>query len=99
MPLWDLCDLSVPWRPYSPGKQLLRTCGHRDFAEPQTFVLIGEAFMKIATALSLLMFISASLAWQTSVASAPDETVTYPEGYRNWVHVKTVLVSPAHKQF
>jgi hypothetical protein len=55
--------------------------------------------MKIATALSLLMFISTSLAWQTSVAPAPDETVTYPDGYRNWVHVKTALVSPAHKQF
>jgi len=51
--------------------------------------------MKIATA--LLVFLSSVLAWHPSFTS--EDTVAYPEGYRNWTHVKSTLVSPAHKQF
>jgi hypothetical protein len=32
-------------------------------------------------------------------AAADDPRVAYPEGYRNWVHVKSGVISPAHAQF
>src|SRR4030095_12510955 len=53
--------------------------------------------MKLAIGLFLFVLIGwVSAAQQPSPAN---ETVAYPEGYRNWVHVKSALVSPAHKNF
>ena len=51
--------------------------------------------MKLATVLLLLVL--GALVRQTSAPSdpAPD----YPEGYRTWTHVKSSLVSPAHRNF
>lgn len=54
--------------------------------------------MKLATLLFLLTSIGSILAWRS------DSTQTiappaYPEGYRGWVHVKSGLISPAHKRF
>src|SRR5689334_12615583 len=46
--------------------------------------------MRIAAAVLL----ASSLAWQSS---AP--TVPYPEGYRTWAHVKSTIISPAHKNY
>jgi len=46
--------------------------------------------MRIAAAVLL----ASSLVWQTS---AP--TVPYPDGYRGWTHVKSSIISPAHKSF
>jgi hypothetical protein len=52
--------------------------------------------MKLATGGLLLVLPARALAWQLS---APADTVAYPEGYRDWVHVKSALVSPAHPSF
>jgi hypothetical protein len=53
--------------------------------------------MKLATGLLLLALPPSAIAWQFS---APvDVPVAYPEGYRNWVHVKSALISPAHQSF
>jgi hypothetical protein len=46
--------------------------------------------MRIAAAVVL----ASSLVWQSS---AP--TVPYPDGYRAWMHVKSAIISPAHKNY
>ena len=46
--------------------------------------------MKIAAAVLL----ASSLAWQSSASTVP-----YPDGYRGWTHVKSTIVSPAHKNY
>ena len=51
--------------------------------------------MKLATGLILLALSGSALGWQLS----GDAQVMYPEEYRNWVHVKSELVSPAHQSF
>lgn len=51
--------------------------------------------MKLATGLMLLALSGSAVGWQVS----DDAQVTYPEEYRNWVHVKSELVSPAHQSF
>lgn len=53
--------------------------------------------MKPATILLLLALLGSVLAWQQSVSA--DATLAYPEGYRTWSHVKSGLISPAHKSF
>src|SRR5580765_5119797 len=54
--------------------------------------------MKSARALFLLALLSGALALHVA-AAADDPRVAYPEGYRNWVHVKSGVISPAHAQF
>ena len=49
--------------------------------------------MKIATALSLATALSVSF---ITPVSAENSKVPYPEGYRNWTHVKTMLIQPGH---
>ena len=44
------------------------------------------------------LVLAAGVAWQASVPSAGDP-VPYPEGYRTWAHVKSGVISPAHKNF
>ena len=48
--------------------------------------------MRVAT---LLLF--SVLVWP--LLAFADSPLAYPEGYRNWVHVKSGLISPAHKAF
>jgi hypothetical protein len=57
------------------------------------FFLNGELAMKTFNSLTLiiLMFV-----FSGSVYSAGSE-VDYPEGYRNWFHVKTMLIKPGHQ--
>jgi hypothetical protein len=46
----------------------------------------------------LVLFLTTSvLVWQ--LPALADSPVAYPEGYRDWVHVKSTVVSPAHKDF
>ena len=53
--------------------------------------------MKLATVFLVPALLGSLLAWQSSEpAEAP---LAYPEGYRNWVHVKSSLISPTHKSF
>lgn len=48
--------------------------------------------------LPLFLAVPASvLVWQ--LPAFADAPLAYPEGYRSWVHVKSTLVSPAHKDF
>jgi hypothetical protein len=51
--------------------------------------------MKLSTLLVLLAVLGQSAGQQP--ASTGAARVSYPEGYRNWVHVKSGLISPAHK--
>ena len=42
----------------------------------------------------LLVSLGSTLAWRSST-----DPVDYPEGYRNWAHVKSGLISPGHRNF
>ena len=53
--------------------------------------------MKLATVLFSLALLGSAVLWRQSVSA--DTPLAYPEGYRNWVHVKSALISPAHKRF
>jgi len=44
------------------------------------------------------LLLRGGLAWHPQVA-ADEAHVVYPQGYRNWVHVKSGLIGPAHAQF
>jgi hypothetical protein len=54
------------------------------------------ASMKLAFAVLILAVSGSALARQRS---GSDGVVAYPEGYRNWTHVKSGLIGPAHKTF
>ncbi len=53
--------------------------------------------MKLAATLLALALVGAALGGQS--AAPPEATVAYPEGYREWAHVKSALSSPAHANF
>jgi len=53
--------------------------------------------MRFAILLLFLILPGSVLVWQ--LPAFADSLLAYPEGYRNWVHVKSGLVSPAHKDF
>jgi hypothetical protein len=52
--------------------------------------------MKLAFAVLILAVSGSALARQRS---GSDAVVAYPEGYRNWTHVKSGVIGPAHKSF
>jgi hypothetical protein len=47
----------------------------------------------------LLASLAGALAWRPFLPGDKRGPVAYPEGYRNWVHVKSGLVSPSHQRF
>jgi len=47
----------------------------------------------------LAIVFAGSLAGQAFMQTANGATVPYPEGYRNWTHIKTGLVSARHPDF
>ena len=53
--------------------------------------------MKFLTVLLLPALLGSVLAWQAS--GSPEPALAYPGGYRTWVHVKSGLISPTHKNF
>jgi hypothetical protein len=55
--------------------------------------------MKPSIGLLLLAMLGSVSAWQASAPANTVDAVAYPEGYRNWVHVKSAVVSPTHKSF
>lgn len=55
--------------------------------------------MKLAAVLLLLASLVSVLSRQPSVAADDAAPLAYPEGYRDWAHVKSTLISPAHKRF
>jgi hypothetical protein len=55
--------------------------------------------MKFAPRLLLFAPLISALAWTWSVSRDAATPVEYPEGYRNWAHVKSALTSPAHARF
>ncbi len=54
--------------------------------------------MKLAINLLLTAWFAGALVSQPFVTRTA-VAVAYPEGYRNWVHVKSSLISPTHKSF
>jgi hypothetical protein len=50
--------------------------------------------MKVTFAVLIVVLSGSALATQGS-----DGVVAYPEGYRNWTHVKSGVIGPAHKSF
>ncbi len=55
--------------------------------------------MKLATVMLLFALLGGVLAWQTAVPSDAVPPIAYPEGYRDWTHVKTQVIGPSHKNF
>jgi hypothetical protein len=43
-----------------------------------------------------LVLLTSTILWQSSASLSP---VEYPEGYRNWNHVKSGIISPTHRNF
>lgn len=56
-------------------------------------------FMNRVTFAALVILLAGSLAGPAFTQTGANATVPYPEGYRNWVHVKTGLVSAQHPDF
>ena len=53
--------------------------------------------MKLRTVIWLLGVLASAFGF---LQSAPtDAVVAYPDGYRDWVHVKSALISPAHTSY
>src|SRR5687767_13234248 len=57
-----------------------------------------SALMKRAAVLPLAL-LAGVLAWRPFVSAGTAAPVVYPEGYRTWSHVKSALISPAHRNF
>jgi hypothetical protein len=55
--------------------------------------------MKLATILFPLVLLGTALAWRHSDSARVVAPVAYPDGYRNWAHVKSTLIPPMHKNF
>ena len=55
--------------------------------------------MKLQVALALSAVLAGTLGWRTSVSARAADPVAYPEGYRNWNHVKSAVISPSHRNF
>ena len=55
--------------------------------------------MKLESSLFLLAWLMSVIVWPPSALFHNEASVAYPEGYRNWVHVKSSLISPGHKLF
>ena len=51
--------------------------------------------MKLATLMWIAVLSGGIIGWKATGG----EQVAYPDGYRNWVHVKSELLSPAHQSF
>jgi Cytochrome P460 len=51
--------------------------------------------MKVSLVLAPLIVLCGVAAWHRPAPSP----VAYPEGYRNWAHVKSTVISPTHKNF
>ncbi|HKE58826.1 MAG TPA: cytochrome P460 family protein [Pyrinomonadaceae bacterium] len=55
--------------------------------------------MKTILGLLLSFWFANALVWQPLRSPNAVAPVAYPEGYRNWAHVKSSLISPSHKAF
>jgi Cytochrome P460 len=55
--------------------------------------------MKSTVVIALLASLGSVLAWQQSVSASSEAPFAYPEGFRLWSHVKSGVISPAHKTF
>jgi len=42
---------------------------------------------------------SSVLVWRHSLSTDTEALVAYPDGYREWSHVKSAVIGPAHKNF
>ena len=49
--------------------------------------------------LVLVSLSGGAVALQSTVSADTGTPVAYPEGYRNWAHVKSAVISPSHRNF
>ena len=75
---------------------------HRQNNTPDVRPLLDGAhwwsmFMRHAALPCLIALLVGVIAWRpVALASAP---LPYPEGYRDWVHIGSTVIGPAHKRF
>ena len=55
--------------------------------------------MKVAIVLVSLAALGGGLAWRAPMPDQAEPAVPYPDGYRNWSHVKSTLIGQAHPRF
>ena len=55
--------------------------------------------MKVASLVILVTATARAIGAQPSSTASASAAVAYPDGYRQWVHVKSALISPAHQRF
>jgi len=55
--------------------------------------------MKKRTIIALALFSAGALITLALAAEAIKETVNYPEGYRQWHHVQSLVIAKGHKDF
>ena len=55
--------------------------------------------MKLATLVFLLALLGCAFASGPSFPADAAPALAYPDGYRDWAHVKSTLISPSHKDF
>jgi hypothetical protein len=55
--------------------------------------------LKLAIVLFTSLLLGGIFASQSSPPDDAAPTLAYPDGYRGWTHVKSTLISPAHKDF
>lgn len=56
-------------------------------------------FVKLTVIFVLVASLAGAHAWQASDSVRAVPPVAYPEGYRDWTHVKSTMVGPAHANF
>src|SRR5215212_4313890 len=55
--------------------------------------------MKPAPVVVVLVSLVSILAWRPSLSGPAAPSVPYPDGYRDWAHVKSAAVGPTNKRF
>jgi hypothetical protein len=55
--------------------------------------------LKLATSVFLLAMLGWAFASGPSFSADAVPALAYPDGYRDWVHVKSTLISPSHPKF
>ena len=55
--------------------------------------------MKTATVLLLFALLACAFFSRPSFSAGASPALAYPDGYREWTHVKSSLIAPAHKDF
>jgi len=55
--------------------------------------------MRQAALPCLIALLVGVIAWRPAALAPTAEPLPYPEGYRDWVHIRSTVIGPAHKRF